>query len=168
MTEWKTDGQSITPPSALRMLETGSHSHSLKDLVSLPQLVHDSIMSCDVDVRGALLQSIVVVGNTSLTRGLTERLDVELANLMPGVSCAVPVRRLELTGSKRSKSTRRRFPLSASTRRGSVDRSWLVWERSTSCGSPRTSMRSTGQRSYTSVSRLNNFAGHRSDGTGCK
>lgn len=82
------DSQSIIPPSALRMLETGSHAHSLKDLVSLPQLVHDSIMSCDVDVRGALLQNIVVVGNTSLTRGLTERLDVELANLMPGVSGA--------------------------------------------------------------------------------
>lgn len=43
-------------------------------------------MACDVDVRAALLQNIVVVGNTSLTRGLTERLDVELANLMPSVS----------------------------------------------------------------------------------
>lgn len=42
-------------------------------------------MACDVDVRASLLQNIVVVGNTSLTRGLIERLDVELAGLMPSV-----------------------------------------------------------------------------------
>ncbi|RXK42026.1 brg1-associated factor b [Tremella mesenterica] len=51
--------------------------------VSLSQLVHDSIMACDVDVRAPLLQNIVVVGNTSLIKGLTERLDVELAALLP-------------------------------------------------------------------------------------
>jgi actin-related protein len=43
-------------------------------------------MACDVDVRASLLQNIVVVGNTSLTKGLTERLDVELAGLLPSVS----------------------------------------------------------------------------------
>ena len=67
-------------------MESGAHAHSLKDLVPLSQLVHDSIMSCDVDVRASLLQNIVVVGNTSLTRGLIERLDLEIAALMPGVS----------------------------------------------------------------------------------
>lgn len=43
-------------------------------------------MSCDVDVRAALLQNIVVVGNGSGIKGLTERLDMELAKLMPSVS----------------------------------------------------------------------------------
>ncbi|WVW82809.1 hypothetical protein I302_104821 [Kwoniella bestiolae CBS 10118] len=75
--------QSVEPPATLRSITNTDHSHSLKDLVSLSQLVHDSIMACDVDVRAALLQNIVVVGNTSLTRGLIERLDVELAALMP-------------------------------------------------------------------------------------
>ncbi|WWC89822.1 uncharacterized protein L201_004748 [Kwoniella dendrophila CBS 6074] len=75
--------QSIEPPATLRSIPNSDHSHSLKDMVSLSQLVHDSIMACDVDVRAALLQNIVVVGNTSLTRGLIERLDVELAALMP-------------------------------------------------------------------------------------
>ncbi|KAK8869539.1 hypothetical protein IAR55_000105 [Kwoniella newhampshirensis] len=75
--------QSFEPPATLRVTPNSDHSHSLKDLVSLSQLVHDSIMSCDVDVRAALLQNIVVVGNTSLTRGLIERLDVELAAVMP-------------------------------------------------------------------------------------
>lgn len=55
-------------------------------MVSLSQLVHDSIMSCDVDVRAALLQNIVVVGNGAGIKGLTERLDMELAKLMPSVS----------------------------------------------------------------------------------
>ena len=67
------------------MVQSGDHAHSLKDLVPLHQLVHDSIMACDVDVRAALLQNIVVVGNTSLTKGLIERLDVELAAIMPSV-----------------------------------------------------------------------------------
>jgi hypothetical protein len=70
----------------LRTTQTTDHSRSLKDLVPLSQLVHDSIMACDVDVRASLLQNIVVVGNTSLTKGLTERLDVELAGLLPSVS----------------------------------------------------------------------------------
>ena len=76
----------IEPPAPLRTVESGPHAHSLRDLVPLSQLVHDSIMACDVDVRAGLLQNIVVVGNTSLTKGLTERLDLELAGLMPSVS----------------------------------------------------------------------------------
>ena len=78
--------QAIEPPAALRTVQTGPHANSLRDMIPLSQLVHDSIMACDVDVRAALLQNIVVVGNTSLTKGLTERLDVELASLMPSVS----------------------------------------------------------------------------------
>ncbi|KAL7424255.1 Actin-related protein 4 [Cryptotrichosporon argae] len=76
--------QTAEPPAPLRLAQNTEHSHSLKDAVPLAQLVHDAIMACDVDVRAALLQNIVVVGNTSLTRGLTERLDLELAGLMPG------------------------------------------------------------------------------------
>lgn len=76
--------QSIEPPAPLRLTPTSASSHSLKDSVSLAQLVHDSIMACDVDIRAALLQNIVVVGNGAATRGLTERLDWELAVMMPG------------------------------------------------------------------------------------
>ncbi|WVO20992.1 uncharacterized protein IAS62_002294 [Cryptococcus decagattii] len=75
--------QSIPPPPTLQKVLTTEHSRSLRDLVSLSQLVHDSVMACDVDVRASLLQNIVVVGNTALTRGLIERLDVELAATMP-------------------------------------------------------------------------------------
>ncbi|TYJ52464.1 hypothetical protein B9479_006939 [Cryptococcus floricola] len=73
----------ITPPTALRAPQTSTHTRSLTDIVPLSQLVHDSIMACDVDVRASLLQNIVVVGNTSLTRGLVERLDVELGATLP-------------------------------------------------------------------------------------
>ena len=85
-TPCSTDPQSIEPPAPLRLTSTTPSSHSLKDSVSLAQLVHDSIMACDVDIRAALLQNIVVVGNGAATRGLTERLDWELAVMMPGVS----------------------------------------------------------------------------------
>jgi actin-like protein 6A len=64
--------QSIEPPATLRAVAS-DHAHDLKTAVPLSQLVHDSIMACDVDVRAALLQNIVVVGNGSITRGLTER-----------------------------------------------------------------------------------------------
>ena len=88
----------IEPPAMLRTTQTTDHSRSLKDLVPLSQLVHDSIMACDVDVRASLLQNIVVVGNTSLTKGLTERLDVELAGLLPSVSSSVRQSGRKLTG----------------------------------------------------------------------
>nr|ODN94874.1 brg1-associated factor b [Cryptococcus depauperatus CBS 7855] len=75
--------QSFPPPIQLQSVPSTSSSRSLQNLVSLSQLVHHSIMSCDVDIRAKLLQNIIVVGNTSLTRGLIERLDVELAERMP-------------------------------------------------------------------------------------
>lgn len=77
--------QNVEPPATLRATPNGDHSHDLKNAVPLSQLVHDSIMACDVDVRAALLQNIVVVGNGSQTRGLVERLDLELATLLPSV-----------------------------------------------------------------------------------
>lgn len=133
--------QAIEPPAPLRATQTGDHSLGLKDVVPLSQLVHDSIMACDVDVRAALLQNIVVVGNTSLTRGLTERLDLELATLLPSVSLVL----LRFADdSKKSRSTPPLSPSSASTRRGSADRSSPRLEHSTSCGSQRRSTRSTG------------------------
>ena len=102
-------------------------------------------MACDVDVRAALLQNIVVVGNTSLTRGLVERLDVELAGLMPSVCLHLPTfshSGLMKSGSKRSRSTPRLFRSSVSTLHGLADLCWRVWERFTSFGLPRMSMRS--------------------------
>lgn len=83
------DRETIEPPAFLRATPSSEHSHSLKDSVPLHQLVHDSIMACDVDVRAALLQNIVIVGNTTLTRGLTERLDAELAILLPSVNSSL-------------------------------------------------------------------------------
>lgn len=68
------------------MTPSSDHSHSLKEAVPLAQLVHDSIMACDVDIRAALLQNIVVVGNGAGIKGLTERLDADLSGLLPGVS----------------------------------------------------------------------------------
>lgn len=110
----------------LRTTQMTDHSRSLTDLVPLSQLVHDSIMACDVDVRASLLQNIVVVGNTSLTKGLTERLDVELAGLLPSVSHHSSFffkfhnmkKRRELMNSKRSKSIHLRYLSKGNTQVG--------------------------------------------------
>ncbi|KAI1002630.1 Actin-related protein 4 [Podosphaera aphanis] len=51
---------------------------------TLPELVRLSVSGVDVDIRGALLQNIVVVGGTSLIQGIVERLDNELRQLYPG------------------------------------------------------------------------------------
>jgi actin-related protein len=148
--------QSIEPPATLRAVAS-DHAHDLKTAVPLSQLVHDSIMACDVDVRAALLQNIVVVGNGSITRGLTERLDVELAALLPSVSVASlrnPPGITDNPPSKRSRSTRPPSRTSASTRRGSVARSSRPSARSTSSGSQRRSTRSTACRLSFSVSTI--------------
>ncbi|CAD6501415.1 BgTH12-01667 [Blumeria graminis f. sp. triticale] len=51
---------------------------------TLPEMVKASVSGVDMDIRASLLQNIVVVGGTSLTLGLVERLDQELKNIYPG------------------------------------------------------------------------------------
>lgn len=52
------------------------------------QTLHEMVKAClsgvDVDIRGALLQNIVVVGGSSLVQGLIERLEQELKQIYPG------------------------------------------------------------------------------------
>lgn len=69
-------------------------------MVSIPQLIHESLTTCDVDVRASLLQNIVIVGGGSLLPGFTDRLNYELSVAFPGVrsSCF-------LLSSKSSKLT---------------------------------------------------------------
>lgn len=78
--------QSIAPPPSLTSTPSSPASHSLSELVSLSQLVHDSVNACDVDTRPGLLQNVVVVGGGSLIPGLLERLEYDLGMMMPGVS----------------------------------------------------------------------------------
>ncbi|CCU81449.1 Actin-related protein [Blumeria hordei DH14] len=51
---------------------------------TLPEMVKASVSGVDMDIRASLLQNIVVVGGTSLTLGLVERLEQELKNIYPG------------------------------------------------------------------------------------
>lgn len=47
-------------------------------------MIQASLNACDVDLRPALLNNIVVVGGGSLVYGLTRRLNVELDQMFPG------------------------------------------------------------------------------------
>lgn len=59
--------------------------------MALPDLVAETIRSCDTDVRRELWGSIIVSGGCSLTPGLTERLHGRLNELVPQISMKVKI-----------------------------------------------------------------------------
>ena len=58
-------------------------------MLSLPELVAETIRSCDTDMRRELWGSIIVSGGCSLTPGLAERLHGQLNELVPQMSMKV-------------------------------------------------------------------------------
>jgi actin-related protein len=76
--------QTIPLPSTLSKVPDSETSRSLNRVVGLADLVHNSIFSLDVDHRAACLQNIVVIGGGSFLPGLTDRLNFELAQRIPG------------------------------------------------------------------------------------
>lgn len=54
-----------------------------KELKSFPELVYNSIMLADVDIRRSLYENIVLSGGTTMYPGLSERLGKELVNMVP-------------------------------------------------------------------------------------
>ena len=54
-------------------------------LRGLPRLVVESVEACDVDVRRALLQQVLVTGGNSLLPGLVQRMDKEVGALLSTV-----------------------------------------------------------------------------------
>ncbi|KAI5797857.1 actin family [Peziza echinospora] len=53
-------------------------------ILTIPQLIHQSISSVDVELRPLLLNNVVVTGGSSLLFGFTDRINNELGNLFPG------------------------------------------------------------------------------------
>ena len=52
------------------------------DAKPLPNLILDSIFSCDIDQRAALLKNIILCGGTSLLKGLDKRLEKEMKAIL--------------------------------------------------------------------------------------
>lgn len=52
--------------------------------MTIPEMVKASIGAVDMDLRGVLLQNIVVTGGTTLMANFTERLNNELMSIYPG------------------------------------------------------------------------------------
>ncbi|CCJ30286.1 unnamed protein product [Pneumocystis jirovecii] len=52
--------------------------------VSLAQLLYNSAMACDTDIRATLLGNIIITGGTSLIQGFGDRILTELQILAPG------------------------------------------------------------------------------------
>lgn len=49
-----------------------------RELPGIHELVHTTVMKCDMDVRRELLQNVVLSGGTTMFKGLPERLQTEL------------------------------------------------------------------------------------------
>lgn len=47
------------------------------------ELIYNSVMKCDIDVRKNLYENIVLSGGTTMYDGLAERLRIELTKLVP-------------------------------------------------------------------------------------
>lgn len=54
-----------------------------KEMKSFPELVYNSIMLSDVDIRRSLYENIVLSGGTTMYPGLSERLGKELVKMVP-------------------------------------------------------------------------------------
>ena len=46
-------------------------------------LTYNSIMKCDMDIRGALYSNTVLSGGTTMYQGMPERMEKEMKNLAP-------------------------------------------------------------------------------------
>jgi actin-related protein len=54
-----------------------------KEMRSFPELVYNSIMLSDLDIRKSLYENIVLSGGTTMFPGLAERLSKELVKAVP-------------------------------------------------------------------------------------
>jgi len=75
---------SSAPPAGAAEL-----ANMVPEMVGLPEMVADSIRSCDTDTRRELWGSVVVCGGGSLLPGLTDRLHWRLNQLVPQMSMKV-------------------------------------------------------------------------------
>merc|ERR1711887_172671 len=64
--------ESLFQPSFLGMESAGVH-----------EVVHTSIMRCDVDIRKDLLANIVMSGGTTMYAGIADRMQKEITGLAP-------------------------------------------------------------------------------------
>lgn len=80
--------ESFMCPEAL--FQPGLHDPGLEDH-GLQDLVHRSISSSEVDVRGRVAANVVLVGGTMQLRGMKERMTSELMRLLPALPATVKV-----------------------------------------------------------------------------
>jgi actin-related protein len=54
-----------------------------KEMKSFPDLIYNSIMQTDLDIRKSLYENIVLSGGTTMFPGLAERLSKEIVKIAP-------------------------------------------------------------------------------------
>jgi len=53
------------------------------DQIGIPEMIHESIRKCELDVRKKLYNNIVLAGGSCLFDGMKERIENELSELVP-------------------------------------------------------------------------------------
>ena len=146
--------ETLFDPSQLQRKPTDA-----EEIKPIQQMIFDSISVCDVDVRKELFNSINVSGGSTLFPKFVERLNREVSLLAPqqvrfraaSEEIALFIHSLihslvDLTVSRKSRSSHRHKQSSASMRFGSVAVSWVRLARSKRCGCPSRNTRSVASR----------------------
>ncbi|GMH49481.1 hypothetical protein TrRE_jg12520 [Triparma retinervis] len=81
------DGTPVTLPARLRTQPSevlfSPSDHTGSEELGVHRLLHRSVMSCDIDVRSRLFESIELVGGGTMMTGLPERVLKEVRSLSP-------------------------------------------------------------------------------------
>jgi len=81
------DGQTISISEASFMCSEGLFNPTLMDssnnAIGVHKLTTAAIDKCDIDIRDTFYNNIVLAGGTTMFRGLKERLEQEVNNIVP-------------------------------------------------------------------------------------
>ena len=71
----------------------------------IARLVSNSILKCDTEVQGNLLQNLIIAGGGSCTEGMPERIKLEVENLVHSSAPGLRIKTIALGTSERSLTT---------------------------------------------------------------
>ena len=71
----------------------------------IARLISNSILKCDTEVQGNLLQNLIIAGGGSCTEGMPERIKLEVENLVHSSAPGLRIKTIALGTSERSLTT---------------------------------------------------------------
>ncbi|CAG8472502.1 4464_t:CDS:2 [Cetraspora pellucida] len=72
----------FNPPKFI--IQPDRPSFDTKSLLGVNQMIYNSVLACDIDLRPLLLNNIILTGGTTLLPGFADRVNYELSMMVPG------------------------------------------------------------------------------------